>query len=320
MRRLSALVSVPALLGLFLVGCASGQEASDGLQGSASSSASDGGVPEPAASAPSPRGVVTPHGGGADAGSAPPPRAVDAGPPAPPSCPHVGPPVIDPSLLPACGGTDSGAHCLPASDVPPAMVPELATCPTGYCMPDKLIASGGAFIPATCTSIGGAEGRCENTVLPSVAAQTDLPVATCDSNERCVPCFNILTQADTGACRTSCDPGPTQPPVVLAGCCGGQATCVPPSLIPAATQPFLSAAACSGGDLCTPNENLQATFTPEPCEDVYFSITWYTGVCLSNCLVLPDASDLYQGSCDGLHTCVPCTDPNSGAPTGAPGC
>jgi hypothetical protein len=266
--------------------------------------------------APAPKcGVDAGH---ADASPTPAPQ-VDAAPPTL-SCPYKGPALIDPSMLPACGGANSGAHCLPSSDVKPAMASEFATCPTGYCVPDKVIETGGNFIPATCTSLGGSEGRCENTVLPAVASQTELTVSSCDADELCVPCYNLLTQVDTGACHTSCDPGPAQPPTTLPSCCGGQATCVPPSLVSSADQPFLTAAGCSGGELCAPNENLAATFAPEPCEDVYFSITWYTGVCLSNCLVLPDASDLYQGSCDGLHTCVPCIDPNSGAPTGAPGC
>ena len=46
----------------------------------------------------------------------------------------------------------------------------------------------------------------------------------------------------------------------------------------------------------------------------------YEGVCLSKCLVLPMDFLIWSGSCPSTHDCVPCTDPLSGGPTGAPGC
>ena len=46
----------------------------------------------------------------------------------------------------------------------------------------------------------------------------------------------------------------------------------------------------------------------------------YTGVCLSKCLKIPMDILIWSGSCPSTHDCVPCVDPLSGQPTGAPGC
>jgi len=239
-----------------------------------------------------------------------------------PKCPHEGPPVLEPSTLAVCGGPGSGAHCLAASLVtPPSMVSHLAVCQGtgGYCVPDKLIASGGRFIPRTCTSTAGAEGRCQSLVLPEVAAQqASLPIGGCDSNERCVPCTNPLDGSDTGACHTSCDPGPKSPPVVFANCCSARGKCLPKALVPQDTRQYLGAESCSGGTLCAPIENINPGFAPAQCTAPGFLGIEYSGVCLSKCLSI-DTSSLSQGTCDGDHICVSCTYP-SGERTGAPGC
>ena len=109
---------------------------------------------------------------------------------------------------------------------------ELADCPapnTGSkCVPDDFIRTGGDYVPPTCSSVAGAEGRCLSKALPEVKSQaTLLPRATCDADELCVPCFNPLDRSDTGACHLSCDPGPTNGPTGLPACCDGRGTCVP---------------------------------------------------------------------------------------------
>ncbi|MDB4940846.1 MAG: Tryptophan synthase alpha chain [Labilithrix sp.] len=239
------------------------------------------------------------------------------------TCPHVGAPVLDPGTLPACGGAASGAHCLPAHLTPADLTAKLASCTGGFCVPDKLIAAGGRFIPATCTSIGGAEGRCQSAALPSVAAQTLLPVASCDATERCVPCSSPVDGTETGACKTSCDPGPKSPPVTFPGCCGMSAglvgKCVPQGSIPASMQSVLEGHGCQNA-LCVPTENLTAGFTPQACiGDPTFG-SKYSGVCLSDCLDFGFASELVldRGNCPKDHTCAPCQQ--DGKSTGAPGC
>ena len=76
------------------------------------------------------------------------------------------------------------------------------------------------------------------------------------------------------------------------------------------------------GDLCAPSENLATPFHPPTCSA--FSLAYfgqYQGVCLSDCLHFAGLQDLIikQGTCDGIHQCVPCYKP-LGQPTGAPGC
>jgi hypothetical protein len=238
----------------------------------------------------------------------------------------MGPPVIDPSTLPSCA---ADAHCLAKTLVPASFAAKLGDCPTdptAYCVPDVAIASGGNFIPMTCTSIIGAEGRCLSQVLPDVQKQNAmLPQDVCAATEKCVPCFNPLDGTDTGACRIACDPGPTQPAKSLPTCCDGRAKCVPDAAVPASEASNLSQDTCSDvtpdAFLCVPNEMLDMTYVPPACSANSFLIGAYTGVCLSDCLDFGLAGiAMANGDCADHFKCAPCTNPLSGAPTGAPGC
>jgi hypothetical protein len=262
-------------------------------------------------------------GGGSSSGAGP--AGDGAAPPA--ACPHVGPPVLNPDTLPACG-TAGGAHCLQAALVPSNLQAQLATCTGGYCVPDVFIESGGNFIPPTCASLDGAEGRCLNDAIPQVASEaSQLTQSTCAVFEKCVPCFSPIDGTKTGACSLSCDPGPTKPIVLFPSCCSENGTdegrCIPDEIVPSSEQKNLSQDSCTAStDSCVPSEMLNiATFKPEACTGNGFLVGAYTGVCLSNCLSFGiQGIVLSQGSCDGIHTCAPCTNPLSGQPTGAPGC
>ena len=273
-------------------------------------------------------GTCGASGGADDAGSAP-SAPVNAGPAV---CPHVGPPVLDPSTLPSCD-PNGGAHCLSAALVPASEASQLATCPTGLCVPDSFIESGGELIPATCTSIVGAEGRCLDEMIPEVAAElSELPQATCESYERCVPCFDPTTGKSTGACNLSCDPGPKDPPVKLQACCSENGTdqgeCLPTTLVPTSEQADLTADVCTqtpSATLCVPTEMVAPGFKPTTCTatSLLTILTGgYSGVCLSKCLNFGFGSGLAiaQGTCDDNHDCAPCVNPVTQAPTGAPGC
>jgi hypothetical protein len=270
--------------------------------------------------------IGKPSAGGTSCSSTAADGGLPVGTPPAGTCPHTGPPVIDPSTLPACG--DGGAHCISASLVPPAMASELASCPTGLCAPDVAIAAGGQFIPPTCMSIKNNEGRCLNDNIPQVEQQSSLlPQSSCQSYERCVPCSSPLDGKDTGACKQSCDPGPSTPPIPFQDCCtlanqtGTFGKCVPQTAIPGALQTYLKQDKCTTtGELCVPTENVTPGFTPKPCTAFnLFEGGTYTGVCLSSCLNFGlQQLGIARGDCDKQHECVPCT--RNGAPTGAPGC
>jgi hypothetical protein len=236
-------------------------------------------------------------------------------------CPHMGPPVIDPNTLPPCCMA-GGAHCVNAALVPPAEQSQLAPCTGGFCAPDSFIASGGQFIPKTCTSLAGAEGRCLSVCITQVAQQSSfLPRNTCDASERCVPCYSPLDGMATGSCNLSCDPGPTKPPVMFRNCCSNQARCVPQSAIPMALRDNLERKDCASGNLCVPSENLDPSFQPQQCQAEGPLIGTYTGVCLSECLNFGlQGLFLDTGNCPGQKKCVPCRNPLDNTPTGAPGC
>ncbi len=269
--------------------------------------------------------LVCGDGGGADA------TAGDGG---GVTCPYTGPPLIDPTTLPACSPSCSGAHCLPSSLVPAADQSQLAACPGGFCAPDSLIESAGQGVPKTCTSIAGAEGRCLSTCLPAIGSEASLlPQDVCASDERCAPCFNPLASdptAPTGACSLACDK-PAKPPTVLtcpytgapivdpsvfpacSPACSG-AHCVPSSLVPAADQSQL--ASCNGGTgFCAPDSitSTGGLGVAPTCT----SIAGAEGRCLSTCLpeVSSQASLLPQSTCAADERCVPCYNPVSSSPT-----
>ncbi len=252
------------------------------------------------------------------------------------SCPWTGPPVVDPATFPACDGACSGAHCVPAANVPPKEQALLQACSGGFCVPDPLIATAGNFVPKSCTSIAGAEGRCLSTCLPPVAADAAvLPKDVCADGEKCAPCYNPTAQdptAATGACSLGCDK-PAKPPVVLmcpwngppvvdpatfpdcAPACGG-AHCVPAAMVPPAEQAQL--AACPGG-FCAPDPLIATAgnYVAPSCNA--FAGTPAEGRCTSVCIpsVANKAGELHQHTCADGTLCAPCYDPFSGADTGA---
>lgn len=239
------------------------------------------------------------------------------------ACPHEGAPVIDPTTLPACG---AGGHCLSNALVPADMAAQLASCPDNQsmCVPDEFIAAGGNFIPPTCESVAGAEGRCLSNVLPDVQAQaTLLPQADCGAAHLCVPCFNPLDGTETGACRLSCDPGPTEGPSQLPACCDGRGTCVPASAA-GDNADRLGVDTCEedAGLVCAPNVFLgDEPYTPPTCETGFiqflFGSDYAEGRCLPDCLPDVDNFLIGQDDCDEGMKCAPCLNPLTGEPSGA---
>lgn len=237
------------------------------------------------------------------------------------------PPVIDPTILPACS---VGAHCLDRTLImaaAPDVVSQLQPCTdtTKLCVPDEFLETGGAFVPPTCSSVNGAEGRCMSLALPAIEdQQAMLPQSTCDTSHRCAPCYNPIDGAETGACGLACDEGPTQPPRPFAPCCDARARCVPRELVDAQQAENLDERDCEDIEndayYCVPDELLLGQ-TPPTCSASSWLIGSYTGVCLSDCLDFGiQGIALAGGTCADGFKCAPCIDPTSGNPTGAPGC
>jgi hypothetical protein len=243
------------------------------------------------------------------------------GAPTQPKCPYEGTP-IDPSILgPACPTTvcGGGGHCVPNNIISaqdPKQLDKLASCDEkSKCVPDIIIANQNLFIPPTCKSVYGAEGRCISECVPEVKAKVgQLPQSTCQANERCVPCYDPFTQQETGACKLSCDPGPKEPPVTVPKCCSGIGTCVPKSAVPAAQASKLSADSCGGQDLlCAPDMFINNQ-KPQPCETSNFLLAllgskYKPGVCLPGCLPDLNSSFIKQDGCPSGMKCAPCYKP-----------
>lgn len=242
--------------------------------------------------------------------------------------PHSGPPILDPTTQPKCTLADNAA-CVDARCLASALVPEksraqLAPCadPAQLCVPDSFIAAGGNFIPPTCRSLADAEGRCLSLCIPQISAQAaQLPQATCAAGEKCAPCFDPRNGMDTGACKQSCDTGPTEGPKSFPECCGGVGFCVPKAVVPAAQQSQLGKDSCANAeDLCAPKKQVtDTTAKPKACRT--FMPQNREGRCLPACLppVASRKSQLKQEDCDMGELCAPCYDPVNGGSTGACG-
>ncbi len=241
---------------------------------------------------------------------------------APLQCPYEGKPVLDVTKLTPCA--DEGMHCLPKAVVPPELADLLAPCFDGnsVCAPDKSIEANGQYVPKTCVSLGGAEGRCLHKDIPQVAAQAKfLPVADCDPFERCIPCFDPLTGAPLPSCSVACDPGPTKPAMVFSRCMGGRGRCVPKSAVPEDMQKNLKDTDCKKGEeLCAPVIAIDREAKPQSCQLEILRIKRPgPAVCVED--VLKIGFVLSQSDCPEGFKCTPCNNPlEDDAPTGLPGC
>jgi hypothetical protein len=255
---------------------------------------------------------------------------------APIACPYVGPPLIDVNTFPvaACG---AGMRCVPSDLLPSADLQKtLKACDKGFCAPEKAVAAVGNYVPKTCSSIAGAEGRCTNENVPGVAAQkSQLPKDTCDDGELCAPCFSPLDGQDSGACRTAKCDAPAKPATVFKACCQrgnvSKGKCVPTQLVPANQQSNLgtdNGKCVAGKELCVASEAIAAgaNYKGAACKGksaigAIFGKD-YNGVCLSDCLdfTLMESLGVAKGNCKADELCVPCKNPITQQATGAPGC
>jgi hypothetical protein len=184
------------------------------------------------------------------------------------------------------------------------------------CVPNAFTDAGG-FVPESCVSPGGGEGRCLPTCLPEVAEEADrLLRDICPEDHLCVPCYDPLTGEETEACGLSEDPGPGEPAYTFDECCGGKSVCAPEEIVPGDQQDLLGKDSCDEGFLCVPRELAELNaYAPTFCTGWNDS----EGRCLLACLpdVAKQADMLLQDICDDDYLCVPCYDPVDGEETGA---
>ena len=220
-------------------------------------------------------------------------------------------------LFPTCCG--NAGRCVPPGELTDAEKTQVqrdsCSAPTDSCVPQAMLTQG--YVPPTCDSIDGAEGRCLSTCLPLVANQaTELRQAGCTAGNLCAPCFDPITGAATGACSTTPDDHPTREGKVFPSCCDGAGRCVPPDELADAQKNQVQRDSCSAAtDLCVPQAMLAGGYVPPTCA----SVDNAEGRCLSTCLplVARQAGRLPQAGCPSGDLCTPCFDPVTGDATGA---
>jgi hypothetical protein len=258
-----------------------------------------------------------------DADAEPKPPADPPGPPTPTGSCEDPPttPIISAGVFPDCC---EGAHCVPAGLVDDELQANLNPCEGGYCVPDLFIETGGFFTAESCVLPGEVEGRCLSDCLPLIIEQGEfLPQSTCAEAHRCAPCCNPMTGEPTGACDIGCDIGPVDGICEAAyeTCCKeDDGHCLPNELIPPEQADLLKKNGCQKGFSCVPDILQDSSHQPQSCTGTILLGPDYTGVCLPKCLKIPFDLFIGTGSCPSDDDCVPCADPFSGEPSGAPGC
>jgi hypothetical protein len=235
--------------------------------------------------------------------------------------------VIDPDAFPTC---EIGGRCVERSLVEalsPGSAERLPACAAtanGVCVPEDAVRYGGSYRPETC-SIGGdngLEGRClPEFVVPAEqkAALESLPNdPTCaGASPRCVPCFDPLTGAETGACSTtSCDQ-PLANQAGFASCVENRGKCIPEGIVSAQGQSTdnLAQRDCPDNNLCVPNRLAAQPPVYQTCTAALGG----AGSCLDvTVLDVPLSGGFGQSTCPANERCVPCS--TLGLPSGAPGC
>jgi hypothetical protein len=220
--------------------------------------------------------------------------------------------------------------------VPPELVDDTqraalaqASCEAGtLCAPEVFADT--TFVPATCRSVGDAEGRCLSTCVSLVSEQAELlPKDTCGDGELCAPCTDPRTGDPTGACTLNGDM-PTEEPVIFdKECCGATGLCVPSSAVPERYLSLLPPDTCEtdapSGWVCAPKLKLNDLSARLPECIVEFLLPGNPlapndpnriGACIPQCIadkVLLDnpaaGFALFKSNCPEGQLCAPCINP-----------
>ena len=219
-----------------------------------------------------------------------------------------------------CGGNGS---CVPRAFMPESLASQLDGEECGsevlVCAPNSALLAPDA-LPGACRAPGDLEGRCLSTCLPAVAAQAErLDQRGCDRDQRCVPCYDPLTGADTEACRVSGD-APSEKARTYQRCCGADGdelgTCVPIELLSNGQIDALPVDSCrQPGTRCVPSALLDGSDGPARCAARNLLGERSQGACMPACF-LPLAARLLSApnGCDGGERCIACADLDASIP------
>jgi hypothetical protein len=223
-----------------------------------------------------------------------------------------------PAKLAECcqaGGSDRG-RCVPTSflehlsvgDALKHLGQDSCADSDAVCVPSPWLDSTSVPAPAVCRAAGDLEGRCMLECLPDVAAFADLLTQRgCDDGERCVPCFDPQTEAETGVCRIGSD-APREAARSFATCCGtgdsAQGTCVPAEFLSSDELNLLPFDSCRTYDSrCVPADLFSDPDSVQACASTLGS----RGLCLGDCFLGEAAAYLGRSTCPLGARCVPCS-------------
>jgi hypothetical protein len=124
------------------------------------------------------------------------------------TCVNAHPKPVSAHTTSCCAKQAGKAHCAPTSDLPAGSEKVLESCTSeaGLCVPDSLLASGGATPKACQTKLAG-EGVCMSKCIPLVAQSMGILAiiqtspSGCEADELCAPCIDPRTMMPTGACK-----------------------------------------------------------------------------------------------------------------------
>lgn len=270
---------------------------------------------------------------------------------------------IDPASLKACACAAGGkARCAPRKKLPVTLVNHLDDCEDatgapGACVPDTVIASGGA--PLKECKFSGRPGRCLSLCIPDVSAHPDYFTRgegdACPEDERCIPCEDPLTGKASGICGLDTTVGSTNECLPTGTAAAGSAIdakdgevvtcpfdpskatpgdvgrfpacgpdgqggrCLENGLVPADIATRLSSCDAGAGKpgLCVPEVYVKEKGKHLPTKCSSFA--GIEGRCFST--VFKDVDQmkdiLHQEKCAADERCLPCFNPANGQPTGA---
>jgi len=234
----------------------------------------------------------------------------------------------DLSTLTACG--NGGGHCYAKTKVDSAS--EFTACAdaTQVCVPDEILLADGSPLKS-CTSIIGAGGCVNATLIPAIAAQGGgaLKQDVCAAGLTCVPCTDPThNNAPTPFCQpigvhtndcaagsgAAADAGP--PPQACCTTNGkSNGVCLSSSAIPANQQKNTVQDTCPAADKCVPAAFVDGK--PVKCPGDLLG----AGVCLDKCfnslLGTLGGAVLNNNGCGTTELCIPCSLVSG---QGVPGC